>query len=210
MRQYIPIPALLLAYSLSIPGAAAQLVSIGVKGAVPVNAPYSPSDESRPYIIGPSVEFRLPGNFAVEADALYQRTGYSTLLYPVTIPSSTVTTSYSARQRGNAWQFPILGKYYFRSRRYPWQPYVGTGYAVRTTWTHVTGEYTTVDGGQSTTVNLGGDYRSPLDVGLVVAAGFRMRLGPVKLLPEFRYTRWGAADFQTRKNNVTFLLGLSF
>jgi hypothetical protein len=32
-------------------------------------------DESRPYTIGPSVEFRLPVGFAVEIDALYRRLG---------------------------------------------------------------------------------------------------------------------------------------
>ena len=210
MPKYSALLTSLATWSFAISGASAQFLSLGVKGAVPVNAPYYSSDESKRYIVGPSIEFRLPANFAVEASALYQRTGYSASFLPVYIlGESGMPTGYSTRQRGNSWQFPVLGKYYFGSRR-PWQPFLGTGYAVRTTWTHSDTQYTTVNAGASTTQAYAYDSRSPLDVGVVFAAGLRLRAGKVKIAPEMRFTRWGAADFQTRKNSATFLLGFSF
>lgn len=210
MREYSVLLTSLAAWFFAVSGASAQFLSIGVKGAVPVNSPNFSSDESQRYIVGPSIEFRLPANFAVEASALYQRTGYTAYLLPYEIPGSGVTTGYSIRQRGNAWQFPIVGKYYFSSRRYPWQPFVGTGYAVRTTWTHSTSVVTTNNAGLTTVQTYSGDSRSPLDVGVLFAAGVRLHVGPAKFSPEIRFTRWGSADFQTRKNSVAFLLGISF
>jgi hypothetical protein len=70
--------ALVFLFALS---AAAQPVSVGVLGGVPLidqTQTYGnplDHDESRPYIIGPSLEVRLPAGFAIEADGLYQRIG---------------------------------------------------------------------------------------------------------------------------------------
>lgn len=52
--------------------ASAQAVSFGVLGGVTLTDPLSYRDESRPYIIGGSIEVRLPARFAVEADILYR------------------------------------------------------------------------------------------------------------------------------------------
>jgi hypothetical protein len=84
------------------------------------------TDESRPYTVGPSVEFRLPAGFAIEIDALYRRLGLRD-------SGLTAFTSYDAftdRWRGNAWEFPLLGKYYFRKRE-RWQPFAGAGMGMR-------------------------------------------------------------------------------
>ncbi len=52
--------------------ASAELISIGVKGGIPLSKQTTNSnDESRPYIFGPSIEIRLLAYFAVEASALY-------------------------------------------------------------------------------------------------------------------------------------------
>ena len=54
--------------------AMAQPFSIGVKGGIPLNdGTVGGKDESRPYVIGPSAEVRLPAGFAIEVDALYRR-----------------------------------------------------------------------------------------------------------------------------------------
>ncbi len=61
-----------------IQAASAQLVSIGVKGGVSLTEHTTANqDESCPYIVGPSIEFRLPAGFAIEAAALYERLGTS-------------------------------------------------------------------------------------------------------------------------------------
>ncbi|MGH9614319.1 MAG: hypothetical protein ACRD4P_14695, partial [Bryobacteraceae bacterium] len=88
--------------------ASAQTISIGVIGGVSLLAPASSRDESRRFIVGPSIEFRLPAGFAIEADALYQRIGNSTGIsnpQGVNLTKSLVTQSlFSNRQRGNDWE----------------------------------------------------------------------------------------------------------
>jgi len=86
-----------LGYSLCIGSAGAQLVSVGVKGGVLITNPARYNDESQRYIVGPSVEFRLPFRFAAEIDALYTRTGTSTRFL---IPDGTVApTCHTAVRR---------------------------------------------------------------------------------------------------------------
>ena len=185
----------------------AQFLSFGIKGGVPITSPYGPSDTSHRYLVGPSLEVRLPAGFAVEAGALYQRTGYdAAYFFSVGEPTSLV----SARTRGNSWQFPLLGKYYFRRRR-AFQPFAGTGYAFRATWIHIDGISTTTSAGLTTTQPFSSHGRTALDVGAMVALGVRWRAARhLNVLPEFRYNRWGTTDFQSRRNTVAFLLGFSF
>src|SRR4051812_15902078 len=118
--------------------ASAQLVSFGVKGGVSLTDPDRYKGESKRYIVGPSVEVRLPLGFAVEVDALYRRVGSSfSYIFPTLNPDGTpanMTIANYNRQRGNSWEFPILAKYYFRSRSSAWQPFLATGYAFRATW----------------------------------------------------------------------------
>ena len=105
--------------------------------------PARSNNEGKRYEAGPSVEFRLPANFAVEFSALYSRTGATALFYYAPVELFTQTTTY--RTRGNNWQFPLLGKYYFGSKERSWRPYLGTGYSLRTTWFEVNGQTTSVD-----------------------------------------------------------------
>lgn len=191
--------------------ACAQTVSIGVKGGIPLISPNTYNDESRRYIVGPSIEVRLPAGFAIEADALYQRVG-STNGYSYLQGTGSVT--YVSHQRGNSWEFPLIAKYYFGSGRKKWQPYLGTGYEFRTVGYHGTTSYSDTTG----TNLLGGpqsgtytsDYRSTLGVGALVTAGMRFRLGRFAVSPEVRYTRWGSSENGLRKNEVNLLVGFSF
>lgn len=172
-----------------------QAVSFGVKGGVPIGDLNANRDESRPYIVGPSVEIRLPANFAIEIDALYRRVGNS-LAYPT--PWGAVFN----RDRGNSWQFPFLGKYYFRSASEGWQPFVGTGWSLRETWVHS-------DGSSPQAYHF--DYRDRLDVGAVASAGVRFRKGRFAFAPEVRYTRWAGANFERNaRNEAGILFGISF
>jgi hypothetical protein len=81
--------------------ASAQAVSIGIKGGIPIGGTIGQQDESRPYIVGPSIEVRLPAGFAIEVDALYRRIGntssFSFSKATLVLPSSTA----SAETTGN-------------------------------------------------------------------------------------------------------------
>ena len=103
---------------------AAQSFTFGVKGGAFITDPAEQFDQSRPYVVGPSIELALPARFAVEADALYSRFGSSLFS----------ATSSGSRIRGNSWEFPILGKYYFAGRSSAIQPFASAGMAFRQTW----------------------------------------------------------------------------
>ena len=213
MKKQVLLLVFLAANGLTLHG---QAVSLGVKAGVPLTDPAFGQDESRPYIIGPSVEVRLPAGFAVEASALYQRIGNSASFAPLGTILSGVNfvplslTSFSNQTRANSWEFPLLGKYYFQRHR-AWQPFVGTGWSLRTVSVHTRGTETTTDAsGVASTFSFSNNYRLGLNVGAVAAAGVRLHAGRLAILPEFRYTRWGDNNNLIRKNDVRFLLGVSF
>ncbi|HYL38261.1 MAG TPA: hypothetical protein VEV17_20255 [Bryobacteraceae bacterium] len=193
--------------------APAQLVSFGVTGGVPFLDRASNPDESRPYVIGPSIEFRVPAGFALEASALYQRIGGDEL-FQLLIPPGTSgpgITFFSDRLRGNSWEFPLLVEYYFRPREATWQPFIGTGWAFRVVGLHQAIIETTVDAsGVSHPLSFSEDSRADAAVGAVFSAGLRYRAGRVALIPEVRYTRWGSSENLLRKNEAAFLLGVRF
>jgi hypothetical protein len=199
MRQLSLTIALVLAAGCS---ASAQLLSVGALGGVRLTDGFTYADESKPYVVGGSVEIRLPAHFAVEANALYQRVGDTVSFYTI---NGAVSSSFVSRERGNSWQFPLYVKYYFRPDNATWRPFVGTGYAFRTVSFH----------GDSS-VNVPGvnsqnfSFRSNLGVGASVVAGLRFHYGPVAILPQVRYTRWGESSNSLDQNETTLLLGLSF
>ncbi len=211
MRKYTVVFLSLLGCSFSVSNAQDQRVSFGVKGGVPISSPPGYNDESRRYIVGPSIEIRLPANFALEFDALYQRIG-SSFYGSFSDPENGTAGAYSSRERGNSWQFPLLAKYYIGSRTRTWQPFLSTGYALGVSWNHGEFQSSVTSGTPLTTQSNQGksDSRSPLNVGAVLAGGVRYNAGRVALLPEFRYTRWGALTSATRKNQTHFLMGIAF
>ncbi len=198
-----------------IGAAAAQPISVGVKAGVPfMDATIQSHDESRPFLIGPYAEVRLPAGFAIEADALYHRIG-NTTNFNFQIPAGGALigpgfTYFNNRVRGNSWEFPVIGKYYFR-RGSQFQPFVGTGWELRTVSFHSDTNETRVDGnGVARQFSFHNDYRSDVGVGAVVAAGVRYRAGRLAIVPEVRYTRWGNSYNMLRPNQAGFFLGVGF
>ncbi len=167
-------------------------------------------DESRPYVVGPSVELRLPKGFAVEVDALYRRVGTSYGYSTSTLLGDGSLTNYYSRVRGNSWEFPILGKFYFRGENASWRPYASTGYAFRETW-FTADSLTTVNQNGAPVTYAGKEESRRFDVGAVIGGGVQFRRGRLALSPEFRYTRWGGSDFERlKKNQAEVLVGISF
>src|SRR5207244_8595029 len=75
------------------------------------------------YIIGPTVELRLPAGFGLEVDALYRRFNYNTSFNLVDVFTNNRTT-------GNAWEFPLLAKYRLPTPLV--KPYIDAGVAFDT------------------------------------------------------------------------------
>ncbi|MBV9771909.1 MAG: hypothetical protein JOZ32_20220 [Bryobacterales bacterium] len=183
------------------------MISLGALGGVRPTDGLSYGDESRPYIVGGSVEVHLPAQFAIEADALYQRIGDTSTFLSINGP---VANSFTTRERGNSWEFPLLAKYYFRPHTASWQPFIGTGYSFRTVSFH-TDSSSFISGGLNTSsLNLQGDFRAGLSVGASVVAGLRFHYRALAILPQARYTRWGDSNDNINRNEVMLLLGLSF
>ncbi|MGA7237042.1 MAG: hypothetical protein WBY44_15250 [Bryobacteraceae bacterium] len=132
----------------------------------------------------------MPHSFAVELDGV--------TAFPTYVNSSD-------RGRGNAWEFPLLGKYYFRGRE-RWQPFVGAEMAMRwLTRTHQGNE--TGLFGSSYVIH---QSDQQFIAGETAAAGIRFRSGRIKWLPQFRYTRWNAPGMLTQANEADILLGIEF
>lgn len=185
----------------------AQPVSIGAKIGVSLGDSMPRYGESRPYLVGPTVEVRLPAGFALEGSAIYRRLGQTTvLLYG---PMAETSSLVAYRVRGNAWEFPLIGKYYFGKSA--WQPFLGTGWAFRTVGWHYQGSTTTTNpAGTPFVVPIDTKGRSELGVGATITAGVRVRAGRMSLLPEFRFTRWGTDYAPSRRNEGGFFLGFRF
>jgi hypothetical protein len=171
-----------------------QLLSFGIKAGGEISTgldfegmPFAVS-EAKPYTFGPAVEFRLPFKLAVEVDALYNRTGYRGDL-------CRFTYCWAQVGRTNVFAFPALLKY--RLFRGPLSPYVAGGPAYR----HVGGPSGTVLNWRTgpafpgevvdTTVQRTSLTGPGSDgAGVVVGGGLEIKLGILKLSPEYRFTHW--------------------
>ena len=95
----------------------AQPISVGIKGGVPLTdlidtvsgTGANVNSETQRYIVGPTVELRLPAGFGVELDALFRRFNYT---------SSTTLAGAVANilTNGNEWEFPLLVKKRFKMK----------------------------------------------------------------------------------------------
>jgi len=122
-------PSMVLLLGLTLEPLSFAQFSFGVKGGLPIpsaiqthcefnaelNSLLAPcySANTKRYIVGPTVEFRVLPQWAVELDALYNRTDYSgavgipSPIYPIGIGVI------SSRAVVNSWEFPIMVKHRF-------------------------------------------------------------------------------------------------
>jgi hypothetical protein len=224
--------------------------SIGVKGGIPFSDTsgvrpdsgctvvgcgfFDFSEENKRYTLGPTAELQLPLGFAFEADALYSRLSYNTfsggnssfIFNGVQLFNDFSTFTSIKLER---WTFPILLKWRYGNGRV--RPFVDGGLALD----HISG----IDGqttlifhetpsphtlhiehqkfGSPGTAQLSSRNRK----GGVLGGGIDFHaVGPIRLTPEVRYTRWASSPLLpfpafpnvtgTNLNEVTFLLGISF
>src|SRR5207248_9095760 len=105
----------------------AQPISFGVNGGLPLTDFLDTVSGSRAtvttitnrYIVGPTVELRLPFGFGVEVDALYRHFSYNSTASLIDVLSTLRTTS-------SEWEFPLLLKKRF-SGVGPVRPFVDAG-----------------------------------------------------------------------------------
>jgi hypothetical protein len=200
--------------AIASPGSA-QLFSAGVKAGVPAtnflgNADYYSPTMNR-YIVGGTVELRLPLGLGVEVDALYRHYGYSGGSY-----TSDKTTM-------GDWEFPILAKYRLPGRIL--RPFVDAGPAVDTlSGTSQTTSLLLTDNQLVTnTTSSPGELNQRTIAGFVAGAGADLHAARLHVLPELRYTRWKDEHFEytqsppaphfalhSNLNQVEFLLGITF
>lgn len=184
--------------------ALAQPIGFGVKAGVPlndlVNTVQSPNfgfnSTTNRYIIGPSVELRLPFGLGVEVDALYRHYNFQ--------PNSTTGTAGGST---GAWEIPLLAKYRLPTKVV--RPFVDGGIA----WDKLQG-FTSF---ATSVAQLSPQVRHDVTMGYVVGAGIDIHALFLHISPEVRYTRWGAqhfldpnGGFSSNQNQAEFLLGISF
>jgi opacity protein-like surface antigen len=191
-------------------------VSVGVKGGVPItdaletfrgNQAAYVSNTHR-YLIGPTVQLNFPFRFSVEVDALYKRLGFEYNQFSG--PGSPTT----ARAVANSWEFPVLGKFAILGG--PIRPFVDAGANFR----HISGvnEIRSTLAAANVTVNPVPEFNKDNDIGFTFGGGIEVKLGIMRITPEFRYTRWGSENFRdpissllrTNKNQGDFIIGLTF
>ena len=177
---------------------------------------------TRRYTVGAGLGLRVRRSWGVEADILYQRLGYDLVSSNPSIPVVREHTWTTA----NSWEFPL--QLVYRPGRIAGVPLRISG---GPSWRAVSGETTAgqcVPAGPQYANLCGSTTPGPLPsagragvrspVGVTVGAGMETRIGPVRLTPEARYTRWRADaeagtmpfDLRSNQNQVAFLIGVGF
>ncbi len=189
----------------------AQHISVGLVGGVPFTGGFDDfttsnalSDEvshsfsnSNEYILGPTLEVRLPFSLAVEVDALYRPVSATTTFTAGgTANVGSTTFQFSSSSTYSTWEFPVLGKYRFALPVV--SPYVEAGPSFRKTGSGL------------------GWFSSS---GFTLGGGVEVKVLRLRIAPEVRYTHWGSdspppinASFfaPSNQNQAEFLVGLSF
>jgi hypothetical protein len=234
-------------------------LSIGVKAGIPISSTSGVpaasngcgstgcsqfsnySSRTTHFTLGPTLELRLPRGFALEADGLYSRLNYDAFRFissPILIDGMQFFDQNSSFRstKLERWQFPILLKWRFGTRRV--RPFVSGGIAVdhisrideqlkSVVQSHfcppLTNPCPTVI--RTDSVSDSASLPTRNRKGGVFGGGIDFRaFGPIRLTAEARYTRWGSSQFSNAVldfdfvggapvislNEATFLLGISF
>lgn len=196
-----------------------QPFSFGVKGGIPATDFVSAIDTgnirfntgTNRYIVGPTIELRLPFGFGIEVDALYRRLHYDAAAFAIDVVTQARTTA-------DAWEFPILAKYRLPTKIV--RPYIDGGVAFDTlaglkqtiTQTVIPTRISNVTANSSPP-----ELKNTTTAGVVVGFGVELHALIVRISPEIRYTRWSSQHFlspsgllESNQNQAEVLLGITF
>jgi opacity protein-like surface antigen len=213
----------LLLLSLAAIPAFSQPFSFGVKAGVPLTDFVDAASgntasgfldfatHTNRYIVGVTGELRLPFGLGVEVDALYRHFNYESTSQSVNVVTNANTT-------GNAFEFPIMGKYRFGTKVI--HPFVDAGVAFDTLQGLKQAITSTVAGSTNSTnssTSTPSQLQNTTTRGFVTGAGLDFHFLVIHIQPEIRYTRWGAQHFldvsgllHSNQNQAEFLLGITF
>ena len=200
-----------------------QVLSVGVKGGVPLTDAFQANltgnknyfFNTKRYTVGPTVELHLPFRLGVEVDALYKRLDYNST-GGATFPNEIL----SSRTTANSWEFPVLLKYRLFSG--PVRPYLAGGAAFNylSNLSQTTDLLVTVAPVHTiTTSSRPSELANRFRPGVVMGGGVEVKALFLRVSPEVRYTHWGwpsfrelccGASFRSNDNQAEFLLGISF
>ena len=182
----------------------AQHLSFGVVGGVGLTdafmnqttgnseAGFHTYSDTKDYLVGPSIEVRLPLNLAVEFDALYRPLHLTDAVYSFFNPHFDHTSQGTI----NTWEFPLLGKYHLPGHLI--RPFLEAGPSFR----HA-----------GTNASLLGNISPLSNHGFTAGGGGEIHLWKIRIAPEVRYTRWAADTYPVPFSNVNqaeLLVGLWF
>jgi opacity protein-like surface antigen len=195
-----------------------QPFSFGVKAGVPLtdfltaaenqNAGYLTTTNR--FIGGVTGELRLPFGLGVEVDALYRHVNFQE-------NSSIVSGSIASSTTASDFEFPILGKYRFPMIKVA-HPFVDAGVSFDTL-AGVKQEVAMVINGVASTSSISNPSQehNSASRGFVFGGGIDFHFLIIHIMPEIRYTRWGAQQFfdvngllHSNVNQGEFLLGVTF
>jgi hypothetical protein len=157
------------------------------------------------YTLGPALDLHLIGPFHLSMNALYQPFSFQQSYY--------LGTPADAKTTGSLWQFPILLRY--RILRGPVHPFLSLGPAFQLAG-NITQRYQSLlDPGPLITHPL---PNRRVIAGIAAGAGIELSIWRLHVLPEIRYTRWGAENYDftqtnhvgTNLNQFQLLVGLAF
>ena len=118
--------------------------------------------------------------------------------------------SFVNRNRGNSWEFPVLGKYYLHPPVPRFHPFVSVGADLRTIGSSYDSSAATTDATGVSHMTASVLHNRSSDAGVTAGAGLWYRLGALAVLPEIRYTRWSGSENVTSRNETRLLLGINF
>jgi hypothetical protein len=196
-----------------------QTVSVGVIGGVRATDDLTgggATSVSKRYAVGPSLEVGLPFGLAIEADALYRRTGFQ-------VSASSGSYYIFGDERANLWEVPILLKY--RIPLTAARPFLEAGYVSRVIGGSVS-RNTAQNLPEGVVTYSSYDSTWSNSNGLVVGGGVQFALGRLHLSPVVRYTYWNdstvaggsggpgayfyAPAWRSNQNQVDVLLGVAW
>ena len=206
----------------------AQPVSFGLKGGLPLTdfidtlsgSRVAVTSTTNRYIIGPSLELRLPFGFGAEVDALYRHFSYNSTANLIDVVSTLRTTS-------DNWEFPILLKKRFAAG--PVHPFVDAGVNFNKI-SGISQSLSTLSFPNlinNTSNSNPSELKNDFTAGFTMGGGLEIRLLLLRIVPEIRYTRWGSQQFNgifpatggasgligsltSNQNQAEFLVGFTF